>query len=125
MCVPAMSNSLRRMMTIACTAIMTMATDQAWPAAPCAFEQQGEGHVSAVIDGRSFRLTDGREIRLAGIELALPEKQTQALAALLGGRDVRLSGDDDTPDRYGRELAFVWLVPNDILVQRELLAQGA
>ena len=34
----------------------------------CAFEPQGEGRVAAVVDGRSFRLDDGREIRLAGIE---------------------------------------------------------
>ena len=36
--------------------------------ADCAFEPQGEGRVAAVIDGRSFRLDDGREVRLAGIE---------------------------------------------------------
>ena len=39
-------------------------------AADCALEPQGEGRVAAVVDGRSFRLEDGREIRLAGIELA-------------------------------------------------------
>src|SRR3979490_816323 len=37
-------------------------------AAGCAFEPQGEGRVAAVIDARTFRLEDGREIRLAGIE---------------------------------------------------------
>ena len=36
----------------------------------CLFEPQGEGRVAEIIDGRSFRLTDGREIRLAGIESA-------------------------------------------------------
>src|SRR5262245_16893929 len=36
--------------------------------AHCAFEPQGEGRVAAVIDARSFRLDDGREILLAGIE---------------------------------------------------------
>ena len=35
--------------------------------ADCAFEPQGEGRVAAVVDGRSFRLDDGREVRLAGI----------------------------------------------------------
>ena len=42
-------------------------------AAGCSFEPQGEGRVAAVIDARSFRLQDGREIRLAGIE-PVPEK---------------------------------------------------
>lgn len=123
--IPMMSNELQLLMTIArvACAIATITASMA-SAAPCAFEEQGEGRVSAVIDGRSFRLADGREIRLAGLEPASPEKQTQALATLLVGRDVRLSGGDDAPDRYGRELAFVWLVPDEILVQRELLAQG-
>ena len=33
-------------------------------AAALSFEAQGEGHVAEVIDGRSFRLGDGREIKL-------------------------------------------------------------
>jgi endonuclease YncB( thermonuclease family) len=97
-------------------------------AAPCAFEPQGEGRVAAVIDTRSFRLEDGREVRLAGIEPAFPDTsasaRTQALAVLLAGHDIRLSGEDDGPDRYGRERAFVWRLPDELLVQRELLAQG-
>ena len=43
-------------------------------AADCALEPQGEGRVAAVIDGRSLRLDDGREIRLAGIEQAGTDK---------------------------------------------------
>jgi len=38
-------------------------------AAPCAFEPQGEGHVTDVTGGRSFRLENGRKISLAGIEV--------------------------------------------------------
>ena len=37
-------------------------------AADCTLEQQGEGRVAAIVDTRSLRLDDGREIRLAGIE---------------------------------------------------------
>ena len=32
-----------------------------------------------------------------------------ALAAMLGGREVTLRGEDDTPDRYGRQPAFVFV----------------
>jgi endonuclease YncB( thermonuclease family) len=97
-------------------------------AAPCAFEVQGEGRVTAVTDARSFRLEDGRDVRLAGIEPAVPAEaaaeRVRALAAILAGREVRLRGEDDTPDRYGRQTAFVWLLPDETLVQRELLTQG-
>src|SRR6187549_257723 len=80
-------------------------------AAGCAFEAQGEGRVAAVTDARSFRLTDGREIRLAGIEPVSPAaaKRTAALSAIIAGRDIRLAGDDDAPDRYGRQAAFVFV----------------
>ncbi|MDO8398803.1 MAG: thermonuclease family protein [Bradyrhizobium sp.] len=95
-------------------------------AAGCAFEPQGEGRVTAVIDARTFRLTDGREIRLAGIEPVAGTKasRTAALAAIIAGREVTLSGDDDSPDRYGRQPAFVHLAGSDASVQSLLLAQG-
>jgi endonuclease YncB( thermonuclease family) len=92
----------------------------------CAFEPQGEGHVAAVIDGRTFQLQDGREVRLAGIEPVTPEKThpSSALAAIIAGHDVTLRGEDDAPDRYGRQPAFVFLDSTDTLVQGELLTQG-
>jgi endonuclease YncB( thermonuclease family) len=97
-------------------------------AAGCSFEPQGEGRVAAVIDARSFRLEDGREVRLAGIEPVISQKtkanRTSALAAVVAGHDVTLSGEDDTPDRYGRQPAFVFLDRSDISVQSQLLAQG-
>jgi hypothetical protein len=51
-------------------------------------------------------------------------ERQRALTAILAGRDVRLGGEDDTPDRYGRQAAFVWLLPNGTLVQQELLTEG-
>jgi len=97
-------------------------------AAGCAFEPQGEGRAVDIIDARSFRLQDGREVRLAGIEPVSPEKpsasRAQALGKILTGREVKLRGEDDTPDRYGRQPAFVFLTASETLVQGELLAQG-
>ncbi|WP_315836869.1 thermonuclease family protein [Bradyrhizobium prioriisuperbiae] len=93
--------------------------------AACSFEPQGEGRVGAVIDARTFRLTDGREIRLAAIEPAPGQaKSTAQLAALLESRDIRLQGADDTPDRYGRQPALVFLDNADSPVQLDLLKQG-
>jgi endonuclease YncB( thermonuclease family) len=97
-------------------------------AAGCSFEPQGEGRVAEIIDARSFRLEDGREIRLEGIEPVASDRtksnRTRALSAILAGRDVALAGEDDTPDRYGRQPAFVSLVSSGMLVQGLLLAQG-
>jgi len=96
-------------------------------AAGCSFEPQGEGRVAAVIDARSFRLDDGREVRLAGIESVMSEKsanRSAALSAIVAGQEVTLRGADDTPDRYGRQPAFVYLSSSDTLVQGLLLSQG-
>ncbi|QAU44616.1 nuclease [Bradyrhizobium guangzhouense] len=91
-------------------------------ATPCQFESQGEGRVAAITDARSVRLDDGREVRLSGIEATATTQQ--ALTSLLVGRDVILRGTDDTPDRYGRQGALVFIGESDISVQSMLLAQG-
>jgi len=96
-------------------------------AAGCAYEPQGEGRVAAILDARSFRLEDGREVLLAGIEPVVPDKavnRAPALAAILTGREVELRGADDTPDRYGRQTAFVFVASSETSVQAELLARG-
>jgi endonuclease YncB( thermonuclease family) len=95
-------------------------------AAPCAFEPLGEGRVTGVVDGKSFRLADGREIKLAGIEPAGATKAERiaALSSILSGKDVSLHGTDDTPDRYGRQSVFVFLAGTDTSVQSLLLSEG-
>ena len=79
-----------------------------------------------MLDARSFRLEDGREIRLAGIERAGTDRASgrAALAAIAGGREVTLHGDDDSPDRYGRQGAFVFVTGSEHSVQSELLRRG-
>jgi endonuclease YncB( thermonuclease family) len=91
----------------------------------CAFELQGEGRVAAVIDVRTVRLEDGREIRLAGIEPAADSAGgTAALSAIVGGQNVTLRGADDAPDRYGRQTGFVFVADAETPVQSELLRRG-
>jgi endonuclease YncB( thermonuclease family) len=114
-------------------------------AAGCSFAPQGEGRVTEIIDARSFRLEDGRDVILAGIEpVASDDAKTNektgdktnektnriaALSAIVAGHEVTLRGGDDTPDRYGRQPAFVFLdssdKPEQASVQVALLAQGA
>ena len=114
----------RAAMALGATVLLAGAASGA-SASPCAFEPQGEGHISDIIDARSFSLQDGREVRLAGIEPVLREGASgQALTKILGSRDVALRGEDDTPDRYGRQYAFVFLGSSESSVQEELLSQG-
>jgi endonuclease YncB( thermonuclease family) len=108
-------------------AIMIAASTNSATAAGCSFEPQGEGRVSAIIDARSFRMDDGREVRLAGIETieaARNPDNTSTLRALIAGRDVALRGENDAPDRYGRQPAFVFADEAGTSVQSLLLARG-
>jgi endonuclease YncB( thermonuclease family) len=112
-----------------CSLLLLAAAPSPADAAGCSFEPQGEGRVAAIIDARSFRLEDGREVRLAGIEPVISEtaqaNRTSALAAIVAGHEVTLSGEDDAPDRYGRQPALVFLDRSGTSVQSLLLAQGA
>ena len=107
-------------------AFLVLASSGQTLAADCALEPQGVGRVAAVIDARSLRLKDGREIRLAGIERSGTDKASSsaALSAIAGGRDVTLHGENDSPDRYGRQGAFVFVTGSEQSVQSELLRRG-
>jgi endonuclease YncB( thermonuclease family) len=105
-----------------CAIVLAAAAANPALAGPCSFEPQGEGRVSAIIDARSFRMDDGREVRLAGIETIRAD--TSTLGALVAGRDVALRGATDAPDRYGRQPAFVFADSAGTSVQSLLLARG-
>ena len=107
-------------------AFLVLATAGRADAADCALEPQGEGRVAAVVDARSLRLEDGREIRLAGIAHGGAGRASDraALSAIAGGREVTLHGEDDAPDRYGRQGAFVFVAGSQHSVQSELLRRG-
>jgi micrococcal nuclease len=71
--------------------------------------------VMHVADGDTFRCSDGRRVRLTGIdspELGQGPYGADARKALLGllptGASVRLEPDVATHDQYGRVLAYVW-----------------
>src|ERR1700743_972408 len=70
----------------------------------CSLEPQGEGRVTGVIDARTLRLDDGRDVILARIEpVASDDANTRearanriaALSAIVAGHDVTLHGEDD------------------------------
>lgn len=118
--------ALRPVAMVLLATILTIDPNGIVHAAGCAFALQGEDRVSDIVDGRTFRLQDGREVRLAGVELATdPNASIAALSALIAGRDVVLRGETDMPDRYGRQPAFVFLAGDNASVQSRLLTAGA
>lgn len=70
--------------------------------------------IKTVLDGDTVMMNGGKTVRLLGIntvemgsENALMAKQY--LQSLLDGRNVWLEYDRYTSDRYGRDLAWVWV----------------
>jgi endonuclease YncB( thermonuclease family) len=114
---------------VALGSLLIMAATHPALAAGCSFAPQGDGHVTEIVDARTFRLQDGRDVDLIGIEPVATNDsktaRTAALSAIVAGHDVTLTGDDDTPDRYGRQPAFVFVDRSDTPVQVTLLMQGA
>jgi endonuclease YncB( thermonuclease family) len=109
---------------ICVAAVVCAIAPTATAASACSPTPQGEGRVSAIIDARTFRMDDGREVRLAGIETGTAASGAAALGALVAGRNVALRGESDAPDRYGRQPAFVFVDQAATSVQNQLLAQG-
>ena len=125
------------LVVITCACAVTPASAQG-PAAACGAEETARGTVSRVSDGRTFTLADGREVRLAGIEVppfpaprdsnAAPggAAAKAALEALAGSGEVVLRSAQALPDRYGRTVAYAYKerAGDEVLVQGELLAAG-
>ena len=114
-------------------------TKNAPPSPACHLEPFASGTVEAVVDGRTFVLADGREVRLDGIEIPpgpaaspaegespKPDAAAAALAALVVGNEVVLTHAKAATDRYGRMLADALLArQNDpSSVTKTLVAQG-
>jgi endonuclease YncB( thermonuclease family) len=105
----------------------------------CRLDSIGAGKVSAISDGRSFLLDDGREIRLPGIEVPPPPYPGEtgaraqagtaawaALEAILAGQTVELRQSQPAVDRYGRTLAHAYVMRegSQQSAAREMLATG-
>jgi endonuclease YncB( thermonuclease family) len=105
----------------------------------CGGRSEAPAVVARVIDGRSFLLADGREVRLAAIEtqLLVPGDEDEvrvqaaraaktALEALVSHREVGLIASDGGRDRYGRLIAYAFIqtASGEALVQHELVATG-
>ncbi len=107
-------------------ALFAAAAAQAADKPACKTTSLGTGQVHSVLDGRTLQLTDGREVRLAGIEA--PQGAKVALETLVAGRDITLLRLGTDSDRYGRVVALISVTPAkpelEQSVQQALLAQG-
>jgi endonuclease YncB( thermonuclease family) len=106
-----------------------MAQEQ--PAPACGGDVIIHGLARHAIDGRTFTLDDGREVRLAAVEVPPPEggpgaAAKAALDALIGGDDIVLRRADIETDRYGRLVAYAYAVRDgdELFAQGELIASG-
>ena len=66
------------------------------PAPPCEFEPIGIVTARSASDGRTFALTDGREVRLAGIEVPVPWCGGRSMFRQSAAAPVRQSGARST-----------------------------
>ena len=119
---------------VAANGARAIAQDQ--PRTPCGSADIGRVTVTRVLDGRTFVLDDGREVRLAGIEVPpLPQEPSaassgtavkDALDALTAGDEVLLRQAEFPSDRYGRVVAYAYTLRDgdELFVQGELIASG-
>jgi len=98
----------------------------------------GRAEVVRVVDGDTIRVRfDGRTERVRYIGVDTPEsvkpgtpvqcyakRAAAANAALVAGRSVRLVGDVERRDRYGRLLAYVYREPDGAFVNARLVRDG-
>lgn len=100
--------------------------DTAVRAEACNPHDLGTGRVTAVEDSRTFWLADGRKMRLAGIEWAVPaDEARQILSDMVLNRPVALGAPARAePDRYGRIYAFPIVSGSETPIQYGLLARG-
>lgn len=94
-----------------------------------AFTARAEGDVQ-VVSPTLLRLDDGRLVRLAGIEVALPEHEAaraaaqRALSGLLAGHSLLLQPEAPAQDRLGRDLVQGYRKADGLWLQGRLLRWG-
>jgi endonuclease YncB( thermonuclease family) len=116
-----------------CGCFGAMAQEQPQPAPVCGGDMMARGVAKSIIDGRTFALDDGSEVRLAAVEVPPLESGVApgaaakaALDALIGGDEVVLRRADIATDRYGRRVAYAYAVRDgeELFAQGELIASG-
>ncbi len=90
--------------------------------------------IKRVIDGNTLLLSSGEQIELIGVKTSVTRGLRKSLRAhmkedylfvnqLVTGKEVRVEFDLETRDRYGRLLAYVYLIDGTFL-NAEIIRQG-
>ena len=119
--------SRRNLLIAAAAAVGALLVCNAAAQEGCKLTAIGSANVAVVRDGRTLLLADGRELRLAAIEVA--DGSRAALQALVAGHPLRLErlGPErlgPEHDRYGRLVAFAFIGDDQQSVQQAMLEQG-
>src|ERR1019366_2388950 len=112
----------RRMLVIVSAAAWALVVCHAAAQERCRLTAIGPANVAAVRDGRTLMLDDGRELRLAAIEVTNDSRS--ALQSLIGGQPLRLERMGAESDRYGRLVAFAFAGDAQQSMQAAMLEQG-
>lgn len=130
--VPSTSRTLRRAL-VALVGLLVVGLSRC-----TASQHPTETVVAHVIDGDTVELSDGRHVRYIGMDtpevrrrqgerwVVDPEpyarEATEANRRLVEGQRVRLEYDVEPRDRYGRELAYVYV--GEVMVNAKLVEDG-
>jgi endonuclease YncB( thermonuclease family) len=120
---------------IAIFAVLWSAT--AWASGPETLQDGGRARVISVVDGDTVVLTDGRQVRLVGIQAPklalgranfkdwpLADEAKRAVEEWVLDQDVHLYFVPAPQDRHGRVLAHVTRRADGLWLQGELLKRG-
>jgi endonuclease YncB( thermonuclease family) len=115
-----MKRRLRSKLFIAITSALFVCNAEAQET--CKLTAIGTVDAGIVRDGRTLSLADGRELRLAGIEVG--EDGRAALQRLIPGHSLRLERLGADRDRYGRVVAFAFAGDATQSIQQTMLEEG-
>ena len=124
---------MRRTALLVCIAVLLQVTSacRRWYVESLSFEQRT---VIRVIDGDTIVLNGGEKVRLLGIDSpesvdrhrpvqCFGKESAKFLASIVLDNRVRLSYDRTRKDRYGRTLAYLYLL-DGTLVNETMVRQG-
>jgi len=114
--------SRRNLLIAAAAAVGALLVCNAAAQDGCKLTAIGSANVAVVRDGRTLLLADGRELRLAAIEVT--DDSRAALQALVAGHPLRLERLEPEHDRYGRLVAFAFIGDNQQSLQQAMLEHG-
>ena len=103
--------------------------------AKTAIKKSGTFVVKRVVDGDTIVLSNGERVRLIGVdtpESVHPRKPVEYFSKeasaftkkMVEGKPVRLEYDWNRRDKYGRTLAYVYRMPDNLFLNAEIVKQG-